>query len=140
MRRIPLLAVSLSILMTMVFSGTALAAKPPPPTLTADICDAGGGFISVRYTYSGFKRAFFDGFEFETADGVRPVGGAGGLDPKAGSGAWGFFWAGTVVNVQATAIRVTISSKKFEILGVSEWLPITDNSLGGLANNGWPAC
>jgi len=62
------------------------------------------------------------------------------LDPKAGSGVWGFFWAGTVVNVQATAIRVTISSKKFEILGVSEWLPITDNSLGGLANNGSAVC
>jgi len=76
----------------------------------------------------------------DTADGVVPTGGSGGLDPKAGAGVRGFLWAGTVVNVQASAIRVTISSKSLRVLGVSEWLPITDNSLGGLANNGWPAC
>jgi len=139
MRRIAPLAVSISILMTLVFTGTA-AAKPPPPVLTADVCVLDSVTISLRYSYSGFKRVFFAGAQFDTADGVLDLGGIGAPDPRAGSGSTGFLWPGTVVNVHATAIRKTLLSKNLTVLGVSDWIPITDNSLGGLANNGWPPC
>ena len=120
MRRIAPLAVSLSMLLSLVFSGTALA-KPPPKVLTADVCVLDSVTISLRFSYSGFKKVFFTGSQFDTAAGVLDVGGFGAPDPRAGSGSTGFLWPGTVVNVQATAIRTTLMAKNLSILGVSEW-------------------
>jgi drug/metabolite transporter (DMT)-like permease len=139
MRRSVPLALFLSILMVLAWGGSALA-KPLPGTLTGSICVSDASTISYRYAYSGFKRVDIVAFEFQTAGGALTVGGFGAPGPRSGSGSLGFLWVGTVANVQATGIRASLYTKNMRLLGVSDWAPITDNSPGGQANNGWPAC
>jgi hypothetical protein len=127
--------------MTLCLAGTA-AAKPPPKVLTADICEYSlYQTFWIRYTYSGFKHVQAAGYDLDTPNGV--FGSTFGLapDPVSGSGVMAFSWGGVVVANHATAARATLyASSPNKPVGISDWIPITDNSLGGLTNNGWPSC
>jgi hypothetical protein len=131
-------------LATICVAGSVSAAKPPPKVLTADICDkSGSGFqvFWIRYSYSGFKHAQAAGYSIETPEGVFE--GTFGLaeDPESGSAVMAFSWGGVVVGSEATAMRATLyASSPNNTVGESAWIPITDNSIGGLTNNGWPPC
>jgi hypothetical protein len=141
-RRLPT-ALMAALAITICLAGTAVA-KPPPKVLTADVCDnSGSGFqvFWIRYSYSGFRHIQAAGYDLDTPGGVAQ--GVFGLAPddQAGSGVQAFGWGGVVVINQATAVRATLYANSLnKPVAVSSWIPITDNSIGGLSNNGWPPC
>jgi len=143
MRRALTIALLAALAATISVAGTA-SAKPPPKVLTADVCDnSGRGFqvFWIRYSYSGFRHIQAAGYDFDTPQGVfgSPFGSAPGSE--SGSGVMAFSWAGVVVANEATAARATLYANSLnKSVAESAWIPITDNSLGGLSNNGWPAC
>jgi hypothetical protein len=143
MRRFRWLALPLSIVMALALTGSA-GAKPPPKVLTADICDnSGSGFqvFWIRYSYSGFKHVQVAGYSMETPAGVFEGTFGGAPGSEAGSGVMAFTWGGVVVANEATAMRATLYANSLnKSVGESAWIPITDNSIGGLSNNGWPPC
>jgi hypothetical protein len=141
MRRASITSLLLALVVTLCLAGGA-AAKPPPKVLTADVCEYSlYQTFWVQYTYSGFKHLRAVGYDLDTPDGVFESTWGLAPDPVSGSGVMAFAWGGIIVVNQATAIRATVyASSPNKPVGISDWIPITDNSPGGLSNNGWPAC
>ena len=143
MRRTSMLLLLVAVV-AMLFAPTVMAGKPPPKVLTADICDnSGSGFqvFWIRYSYSGFKHAQIVGSSIQNASGEFDS--SFGLAPGAesGSGVMAFSWGGVVVTNDATAMRAVLYANSLnKTIGESAWIPIADNSIGGLSNNGWPPC
>jgi hypothetical protein len=144
MRRTTPLAFLLPIVLATLLAAPALAMKPSPSVLTADICDnSGSGFqvFWIRYSYSGFRHARIAGYSIQTSTDVFEGSFGSAPAPESGSGVMAFSWGGVVVNNEATAMRATLYAKSLnKTIGESAWIPITDNSIGGLSNNGWPPC
>ncbi len=144
MRRTWMIALVAALALSTLLAGPAFAVKPPPKVLTADVCDnSGSGFqvFWIRYSYSGFKHIRAPGYGLQTPDGVFQS--SFGLAPgsESGSGVMAFSWGGVVVLNRVTAIRATLyANSSNKPVAVSTWIPVTDNSIGGLSNNGWPAC
>jgi hypothetical protein len=141
MRRASITSLLLALVVTLCLAGAA-AAKPPPKVLTANVCEYSlYQTFWVQYTYSGFKHVQAVGYDLDTPDGVFESTWGLAPDPVSGSGVMAFSWGGVIVANQATAIRATVyASSPNRPVGISDWIPITDNSLGGLSNNGWPSC
>ena len=141
MPRAPITSLLLALVVTLCLAGVATA-KPPPKVLTADVCEYSlYQTFWLRYSYSGFRHAQAVGYDLDTPDGVLESTWGLAPDPVSGSGVEAFSWGGVIVATQATAIRATLyASSPNKPVGISDWIPITDNSSGGLTNNGWPSC
>jgi hypothetical protein len=139
----PARALLFAMVAALCIAGPATA-KPPPQVLSADICDnSGSGYqvFWIRYSYSGFKHLQAVGYSMESSGGVLEAKWGLAPDPETGSGVMAFDWGGVVVGNQATAMRATLyASSPNKTVGESAWIPISDNGIGGLSNNGWPAC